>query len=262
MKLSPKEWKSLARRNLIGRYGILIFCIVLTEMISFLLSAVFLTQNISGWLFVLCGFIISLLTSVLYTGLGYMYLQTARDQAVRVQDLFFALNHSPDTVLLIGLFIRAGALLSAAPLYLMTLLLDLRWQLYDALTVSSAGAALQILGLYLLFFLLWAVLFAAIMLRYAMACFIYLDHPAWSMVNILRESRNRMSGHLLTYAKLLLSFVGMLLMGVLSFGIGLLWVMPYIYVSSAQFYLDLTDQLSPEFIHPATGEMNTHESAI
>ena len=251
MKLSQKGWKSLARRNLTGCFGILIFSIVLVEMISFLLSAVFLTQDITGRLFLLCSFIISLLVSVLYTGLGYMYLQTARNQSVRIQDLFFALNHSPDTVLLIAFFVRAAALLTGAPFYLLTILLNLGNQMNIALTMTSSGPLLQILGLYILIFLLWAVVFAAIMLRYAMACFIYLDHPSWSMVNILRESRSRMSGCQFTYAKLLLSFAGMLLMGLLSFGIGLLWVMPYIYVSSAQFYLDLTDQLPPEFSHPS-----------
>jgi uncharacterized membrane protein len=45
-----------------------------------------------------------------------------------------------------------------------------------------------------------------------------------------------MQGNMLRFLKLQLSFLGYALLCLLTFGIGLLWLIPYIHVSNAGFY--------------------------
>lgn len=76
-------------------------------------------------------------------------------------------------------------------------------------------------------------------LAYSMAEFIAYDEPEISEVETLRRSRRMMKGHKWQLFCLQFSFIGWILLSIISLGIGLLWVIPYMYVSMAAFYEDL-----------------------
>ena len=59
------------------------------------------------------------------------------------------------------------------------------------------------------------------------------------MFAALGESVRLMRGNKLRYIYLSLSFTGVYVLTFLSFGIGYLWVLPYIYTTYILFYLDL-----------------------
>ncbi|MGU8835665.1 DUF975 family protein [Clostridium perfringens] len=59
----------------------------------------------------------------------------------------------------------------------------------------------------------------------------------------LSESLDLMKSHKIEYIILQLSYLGWILLGVLFFGIGLLWVTPYITLVDTYFYLYLKDSL-------------------
>ena len=63
----------------------------------------------------------------------------------------------------------------------------------------------------------------------------------------LSESQQLMQGNMLRFLKLQLSFLGYALLCLLTFGIGLLWLIPYIHVSNAGFYdtLDKNSEADP-----------------
>ena len=63
------------------------------------------------------------------------------------------------------------------------------------------------------------------------------DHPDMDPKAVLAKSKELMKGRRLTYLGLLASFIGMYLLGILSFGIGLFWVCPYIKMTVTSFYL-------------------------
>ena len=85
------------------------------------------------------------------------------------------------------------------------------------------------------------LLIGGIILGYAykMVPFLMHDYPELSTREVLRTSREMMRGHKWDLFLLELSFLGWGLLSILTLGIGLLWLTPYIYAAEAHFYEDL-----------------------
>ena len=77
--------------------------------------------------------------------------------------------------------------------------------------------------------------------RYAMAYYILSDNPQMSGKEALEESKKMMNGFKGKLFCLHLSFIGWGLLGLLTFGIGYLWLIPYIQTSTANFYQNLKE---------------------
>jgi uncharacterized membrane protein len=82
---------------------------------------------------------------------------------------------------------------------------------------------------------------------YSQAYFIFKDRKSVagdqkvSALDCITESRKMMDGHKFEYFMLQLSFIGWGILSVLSLGIGLLWLNPYVNASYAAFYKNLTE---------------------
>ena len=68
------------------------------------------------------------------------------------------------------------------------------------------------------------------------------DNPELSVMDTLRLSRRMMEGHKMQLFKLQLSFIGWILLNVLTLGIGMLWLMPYMMTTLAAFYQDVKSE--------------------
>lgn len=94
-----------------------------------------------------------------------------------------------------------------------------------------------------LFIFLWALLLiipgiiAAI--SYSMTFFILADEPNLSALDALKKSKRMMQGFKWKLVTLHLRFIGWAILSVFSFGIGFIWLTPYIKVTEAKFYDDL-----------------------
>ena len=90
------------------------------------------------------------------------------------------------------------------------------------------------------FTFLWTLLFIipGIVKAYAysMTYYIRLDHPEYTPSQAITESRRLMDGNKMRLFYLHLSFIGWIIVGCLTFGIGLLWVAPYMSAATAEFY--------------------------
>lgn len=73
-------------------------------------------------------------------------------------------------------------------------------------------------------------------IAYSMVPFILHDRPGHNPVDVLRESRMMMQGHKMELFLLMLSFIGWIFLCVLSLGVGLLWVAPYMQMTEVKFY--------------------------
>ena len=76
-------------------------------------------------------------------------------------------------------------------------------------------------------------------LAYAMVPFVLRDNPELSVVEVLRKSRMMMDGHKWELFLLVLSFIGWMLLGVLTLFIGYLWLIPYMQMTEVKFYEQL-----------------------
>jgi uncharacterized membrane protein len=93
--------------------------------------------------------------------------------------------------------------------------------------------------LFLLLFVAAMVPAMIVSLNYSQAYYILSDHPDLGPVAALARSRSLMYGFRWKYFCLGWRFLGWFLLGLLSCGIGLLWVMPYMMATYAHFYNDI-----------------------
>jgi uncharacterized membrane protein len=111
---------------------------------------------------------------------------------------------------------------------------------------ESFGKAL-LLNLFLaIFVLLWSLLLLVPGIiksfSYSMAYYILRDNPEMHALDAITASRKMMAGHKERLFCLCFSFIGWALLCVLSFGIGFLWLQPYMRQAFANFYEDLKGQ--------------------
>ncbi|OMP66652.1 DUF975 family protein [Domibacillus epiphyticus] len=90
------------------------------------------------------------------------------------------------------------------------------------------------------FVLLWSLLLLVPGIiksfSYMMTFYILRDRPELSSLQAITESRKLMDGHKGEAFVLCLTFIGWFLLCIITFGIALLWVAPYISVTFAHFY--------------------------
>lgn len=88
--------------------------------------------------------------------------------------------------------------------------------------------------------LLWAILLiipgVIAALAYSQTFFILAEDEKIGALDALRKSKKMMSGYKWQYFCLGLRFIGWFLLSVLTLGIGFLWFIPYMQVTTAKFY--------------------------
>ena len=94
-----------------------------------------------------------------------------------------------------------------------------------------------------LFVLLWMLLLIVpgiiAGISYSLAFYIMHDDPNIGAMEAIDKSKKMMYGYKWKFFCLHLRFIGWCLLGILSLGIGFLWIMPYISISCAKFYDDV-----------------------
>ena len=71
---------------------------------------------------------------------------------------------------------------------------------------------------------------------YSMALFIYAENPGMGAREALRKSEEMMEGHKMDFFVLQLSFIGWHLLGFITFALAYVYVIPYIFATSVNFY--------------------------
>ena len=90
-----------------------------------------------------------------------------------------------------------------------------------------------------LFLILWMFIPVVGIVKYyaySMTYYIKYDHPEYDFRTAITESRRMMNGHKWELFCLQLSFIGWMLVSILTLGIGMLWVTPYMRVAEINFY--------------------------
>lgn len=123
------------------------------------------------------------------------------------------------------------------------------------------------LGGYVLFCVyvfLWSLLFyipgIIKLLSYSMTFYIMRDNPEMSGEQAIRRSMEMMDGYKMDLFWLLLSFIGWILLCVVTLGIGSLWVRPYISTTMAAFYEYVKKE--NEFMYKVTSSENGDSTVV
>ena len=111
-------------------------------------------------------------------------------------------------------------------------------QLFDGFKDYSRVTLTYILEV--IYILLWTILLIIPgiikAISYSQTDYILKDYPELKYNAAIELSMAMMKGHKFDYFCLILSFIGWILLGILTLGIGLLWVSPYISTATAHFY--------------------------
>ena len=137
------------------------------------------------------------------------------------------------------------------------------WDLFTKGTLPEAGALFapfkqyaRTVGAVLLVFvytLLWTLLLVIPGIikaySYSMTFYILRENPEMTAGDAITASQKMMDGHKMDLFLLSLSFIGWAILASITFGIGYLWLIPYIYTAYAAFYETLKKETS---VTPAT----------
>ncbi|RSD29457.1 DUF975 family protein [Mesobacillus subterraneus] len=111
---------------------------------------------------------------------------------------------------------------------------------------KDMGLSLKVIGSSILvgiFTALWSLLLIIPgiikAISYSQVFFLIKDNPQLSALDAITESKKRMKGYKWKYFLLNLSFIGWVFIAIFTFGIGLLWLTPYISTANATFYNEL-----------------------
>lgn len=106
-------------------------------------------------------------------------------------------------------------------------------------TVSFLMTAMLCAGICSIVAILVAVLQIWVEYRFYYCFMILAEYPEMRVIDALRSSANLMRGHKWQLFCLQFSFIGWIFLGALCCGIGVLFVLPYIYTAEAAFYDDI-----------------------
>lgn len=223
--------KKNAKEKLKGNYiEITSAMIIIYSMIILIVATGNISKN-----FVLMTLTGLFLSSFVVMGFITMILKISKGEKVSLDEFFSKTFWFLKTLLLsfclsviVGLFIFFLGV-SLYGLYTSSSL----WGICDDLVVVSLICIGIIISVALLVFT------AYVTLSLSMSFFIFHDNPELSVLEILNKSYKIMDGHKLELFIFLLSFIGYLLLGILTLGILYIWLVPYIGVSLALFYKEL-----------------------
>jgi uncharacterized membrane protein len=152
------------------------------------------------------GLIIFVISGPMNLGLSFFFLNLIRNKPVEMEQLFSGFKD----------FIRVFTA------YLLMVIFVALWMLL--LVIPGIVAALS----------------------YSMIFYLLADNPDLSAMDAIRKSKELMKGHKGELFMLLLSFTGWFLLSLLTLGIGLLWLAPYVNTSMALFYQRLAQANATE----------------
>lgn len=144
----------------------------------------------------LIGLLLSIVTLPIAIGWSWLALSVARDEETKIADLFEPYK----------MFLKA---------------------------IGVSIVQTIFLGLWFLLFIIPGIIKS---FSYMLTYYIIRDEPSIGILDAITRSRQMMDGHKKEAFFLVLSFIGWFLLGIITLGIGFLWIGPYFSVTIAKFY--------------------------
>ncbi len=236
--MTSSELKTRAKDLLDGRYGSAMLILFLGNMLPWALSTVVngflgafrllvpLSPLTRVLLALLVSAVITFFTNIFSAGYALFFLNMACRRSCEVSNLFYGFRWQFRKCLALSGFFTAVSFILQLPYsicYSMFLQTDNSYWVIGALLSASAALVLSTL----------------ITLVFSQCFYLLLDFPDYSAKQLLQGSMRVMKGHMGRLFYLRVSFVPLILLGVLTCGIGLLWLEPYMQMTYTCFFLDI-----------------------
>lgn len=228
--MSSADLKANAREQLWGHYGPVIGALVLMYIIEFALdlltsASVDLSTPVGFTVFYLVTLLLSVIGGVFSAGYCFMFLKISCGQAVSAGDVFYAFQHNTQKVFSLSLFVS-----------LISELLLLPGTIFFQLYSSNMNTVYMLLAS--ICTVICSVILVIFSLTFSQVYFLLMDFPEYTVRELLDSSVKIMKGNRGRLFYIYVSFIPLILLSLLSIGIAMLWVVPYIQGTVTNFYLD------------------------
>ncbi len=233
---STVELKGIARDKLLGNYGTVIGAIVTVQLIFFGINSIVRyvsdLNSITGMIvYIAITLICSLIASVFVVGELTIYMKLACGDSIKITDVFSAFTGHPDKVIILDLIVSLRVLVWLIPAAATLCYMYLKDSYGNVLILLASG--LMIIGLI-------GSIYTYI--RLSQCLFIFLDFPDLTVNEIIERSIGMMEGQYGRFLYMMISFIPIYLLGILSLGIGFIFIQPYKGMTYTEFYLTIAAQ--------------------
>jgi uncharacterized membrane protein len=170
--------------------------------------------------------VLRIFVSVFYIGLSLFFLNVACERRAKVSDIFYGFQYQ---------FGKSLKLTAIA--VLVSQLLSLPANAFSYLV--HQGAALEIILAVLAVRVVCIIIYVPLSLGISQMFLLFLDFPGYTAGELIRLSIRIMKGHKCRLFYIQFSFIPLILLSLLSFGIGNLWLTPYMNATYTFFFLNL-----------------------
>lgn len=199
------------------------------EQIQSLLDNGVLLESYADWyngLDYVLNLLVSFFTTVFNVGLALLCLNLACGRGLRVSDVFYGFQTQFGKSLKLACVVALVGELCYLPANIMTYLInhDAAWNL-----ILSAG----------FLYAVCLVIYVPCSLAISQVFLLLLDFPGYSAGELIKLSAHVMKGHKRRLFYIQLSFLPLILLSLLTLGIGNLWLAPYMNITYTFFFLNL-----------------------
>ncbi|MDO4340214.1 MAG: DUF975 family protein [Eubacteriales bacterium] len=249
MDKSRRQWKAYARETLSGNFllPVLGFVILLAGSTMGGSLASILFPGDAPLMIILSKvflFILALIMTVFSAGVSYMFLNLARGRKYTLNDMLYFFTNHPDRVI-VAAFVMA----------VIDQIVSIPYNYYTFLVHPGETAEEQLIwmGQCMLTMLLASVLNTLLTLPFALTYYLLADNPEMGGIEALKTSMRLMKGNKGKYLLMQVSFLPLMFLTVFTLYIGMLWVLPYMEMTSVMFYRDICREFRPSMLQEADG---------
>lgn len=240
MRRTSAELKRLSREHLNGHWGFAIGANLLVGLLtSAILTPFYFLLVLSGMgmvqmvTYAIATVIVTAVSMILQCGIIRMYFGFARNQESAIGMMFSEFTRRPERYILGFLFLVCVEVICMLP-----------GAICLSVGITTGIVLAAIIGVIL--YLAGMVALVLIALRMSQMFMLMVDHSDMGVMEAYHRSVEMMEGNKGRYFYINLSFIGLSLLGMLSCGIGMLWVTPYMMQTSVNFYRELNGELDQE----------------
>lgn len=257
-QIKISEVKDIAKEQLLGNYKVAvlsfaIICIgafalmmvVSTSMIGFIPGAENMAMgNVSEVnplsLYSIIIFLLMAICEALITvfsiGMKKINLDISRGEKADFKDLLYGVRNHPDKVIVMFFIVMFIELI-------ITLGVEMARVYFVNISLPENVAEIIVLATGLV----TRIITYLILISFSQMYYVYLDSPDKNIKFFIKESFRLMKGNRWKLICFYISMIGWWILGILSLGVGFLWIIPYQNVSLACFYRSIKGEINSRF---------------
>ncbi len=228
------EIKEIAKDKLLGNYRLAVLAILLIQLVTIVIrdlsSTLFRTETfVTSILNLLFLFISLTLLEIFSIGKANLFLNLMTNREAKLQNLYVGFQkNTSQGIILCGIRTLITSIAFTVP---STLFMNFAFQEDHPITTLITTIV----------FLIGTIITIYLLLTISQVFYLFNDFPDLSAIDAIKFSCKITKGHRLRLFYLHISFVPWYLLSILTLGLGLLWIVPYLQSSLTLFYLNLIE---------------------